>query len=219
MNARSHQGVSVYVGLDVHKDSVDIALADAGRDSAVRHLVAVGRVLHGVYEAGPCGFVLQRHLATLGWHGEVVAPSSIPQRSEVPGKPDGLELGPVEHGNQSRTYERGSEQPGRQNALGINNCAPLQPRTRGHADQQCCAHKNQPVDAGALGNEAGQHKRCSQAQPPEYIGHGVLACEGGRRKRRANSSERCHGDNQARKDNPGKRDQKDDSAEQGRQAV
>lgn len=31
------------------------------------------------YEAGPCGFVLQRHFAALGWHCEVVAPSSIPR--------------------------------------------------------------------------------------------------------------------------------------------
>jgi transposase len=90
------QAVSLYVGLDVHKDSVAIALAQAGRDGEVRHLgtvggnvdavskalrrlVAAGERLHIVYEAGPCGFVLQRHLAALGYDCVVVAPSRTPR--------------------------------------------------------------------------------------------------------------------------------------------
>ena len=92
------QSITVYVGLDVHKDSIDIATADGARDGAVRHvgsiggdlasldrslrkLISRGHTLHIVYEAGPCGFVVWRHLSAQGLDCEVVAPSSIPKRS------------------------------------------------------------------------------------------------------------------------------------------
>ena len=88
---------TVYVDLDIHKDSIDIALDDVGRDGAVRHvgtiggdlaaldkalrkIISRGHRLHVVYEAGPCGFVIWRHLSAQGIACEVVAPSSIPKR-------------------------------------------------------------------------------------------------------------------------------------------
>jgi transposase len=89
---------SIFVGLDVHKNSISVALANAGRDGdvrsygtiggdlesvsrVVRKLQGTGATLRFVYEAGPCGYDLYRFLTNKGFDCIVVAPSKIPRRS------------------------------------------------------------------------------------------------------------------------------------------
>jgi transposase len=50
-------------------------------DKVVRALRAPDRRLHFVYEAGPCGFGIYRHLTRRGDDCVVVSPSMIPKRS------------------------------------------------------------------------------------------------------------------------------------------
>jgi transposase len=88
----------LYLGLDVHKDTIAMALAEPERNGEVRSYGTISNDLHGLerlmakfkrqgrdlrvcYEAGPCGFVLARRLAQLHIECLVAAPSLLPKKS------------------------------------------------------------------------------------------------------------------------------------------
>ena len=93
--AKIAQKVSRFVGLDVHADTIAVAIAEGdtvGRNigvipnqpDSVRRLVKkLGRpaTWKACYEAGPTGYALYWQLTKLGVHCDVVAPTLVPVRS------------------------------------------------------------------------------------------------------------------------------------------
>jgi transposase len=86
-----------YVGMDVHKETIAVAIAKEGRgDPAyygeipntseaikklIKKLASNGEKVSFCYEAGPCGYDVYRQLINLGQRCDVVAPSLIPKKS------------------------------------------------------------------------------------------------------------------------------------------
>src|SRR5256884_5489806 len=97
-SAMDESSKTLYVGLDVHKDSIAVAYAPEDRGAEVVSLGSIGTrqcdidaligklqskgatLLVFVYEAGPCGYWLYRYLTRHGLSCHVVAPSLIPRK-------------------------------------------------------------------------------------------------------------------------------------------
>ena len=86
-----------YVGMDVHKETIAVSIAEEGRNGEVRFIGTIpntptdiaklakrlskdGVALEFCYEAGCCGYVIYRQLTELGHSCTVVAPSKIPRK-------------------------------------------------------------------------------------------------------------------------------------------
>ena len=86
-----------FVGLDIHKERISVAVAEGGRRGTLDYLgeitndaVAIGKLCERLqragqplafcYEAGPCGYGVYRQLTNLGHRCDVVAPSLIPTK-------------------------------------------------------------------------------------------------------------------------------------------
>ena len=89
---------TLFVGLDVHKETIAVAHVGEERgagvvslgtvgtrqcdiDKLIGKLQAKGQKLHLVYEAGPCGYWLYWYLTKKNLKCWVVAPSSIPKKA------------------------------------------------------------------------------------------------------------------------------------------
>jgi transposase len=85
-----------YVGLDVHADSIVVAVAEEGRDDGkiIKTLSNEWRSLQSLlavlsqesrlmicYEAGPTGYTLYRQMKSAGYDCQVIAPSLVPKKS------------------------------------------------------------------------------------------------------------------------------------------
>jgi transposase len=90
------QGSTLFIGVDVHTETIAVAYVAEEReaeviplgtigtrqgdvDKVIRKLQSKGKALHFVYEAGPCGYWLYRYLSKKELTCWVVAPSQIPK--------------------------------------------------------------------------------------------------------------------------------------------
>jgi transposase len=89
---------TLYLGCDVHAETINFAGAEPGRDGSIeplgivtnredairkkiRKLQAKYKRIEACYEAGPCGYTLYWQLLSMGVSCEVIAPTLIPKKA------------------------------------------------------------------------------------------------------------------------------------------
>ena len=88
---------SKYIGMDVHKDTISVAIAQEGQEEPrfygripnsppaigklIKKVCPGGEAMLFCYEAGPCGYEVYRFLTAAGQDCLVVAPSLIPKKA------------------------------------------------------------------------------------------------------------------------------------------
>ena len=106
-NNHTMKVITLYLGLDVHKDSITISIAEPGPKGEIRLFGTITNDMHALekalirirkahpnaqlevgYEAGPCGFGIARRLEQLKVPCLVAAPSLIPKQPGSPFKTD-----------------------------------------------------------------------------------------------------------------------------------
>ncbi|EMO70442.1 IS110 family transposase, partial [Leptospira santarosai] len=96
-NRRNVMKRKVYVGMDVHKETIQLAYLPSNtkalvKEQQIKHeegqikkfiqkLKSEGTEIHCCYEAGVTGYPLYRYLKTLGVNCIIAAPGKIPRQS------------------------------------------------------------------------------------------------------------------------------------------
>ncbi len=97
--------ITAFIGLDTSKDAIAVAIAEDGRDGEVRYYGQVANEpatvlklvkklaskygkMYFCYEAGPCGYGLQRQITGLGHECVIIAPSHTPTKKGIRVKND-----------------------------------------------------------------------------------------------------------------------------------
>lgn len=92
------QSSTLFIGMDVHKETIAVAYIAQAHGAEVTYLGTIGtrqgdieqlirkrpskaKHLIFIYEAGPCGYWLYRYLTKKGYDCWVVAPSLIPKKA------------------------------------------------------------------------------------------------------------------------------------------
>jgi len=130
-----------YIGLDVHKDSIAVSIAPQNSTEVRRYGIIGGTLdaidnllkklskpeleLRFVYEAGPCGFVICRHLRSKGIHCDLVCPSLIPKKASDRVKTDRRDADQL-----ARLYREAAQQPAHRAHDGHTRKLPRIPESR-----------------------------------------------------------------------------------------